>query len=348
MMLGFQEVDKNFDIRRNNRLILLTDGIANAGVTDPAQIAADALAYNQRGIYLSTIGLGLELNDALLSQLADQGQGGYSFIDSAQEMDRIFRAHVAGLKQRVASNVSLTVIPAAGVRLVSLTGLEHTPTAESTNLTLWPMGTGDSTIVLAQLQVGRFTESAGSRPLAKIQLHYFDEFGQRPVTVEQTIAADMIADLKEYDPTWDMQVLRNITVQQTAEGMREIDRLFQARQYEAAWRLAVSLEGQLSEVAQLTNDSQMQQDVELMRRYQETLADAVWQTENRAPQTSSSETEQQVYQDDTEKLSSITPDEAALMAAPTLIPLSLPVIISLVVIGLLFGLIGIYFSARWS
>jgi Ca-activated chloride channel family protein len=60
MMLGFQEVDRNFDVRRNNRVILLTDGIANAGLTDPTQIAADALTYNQRGIYLSTIGLGLD------------------------------------------------------------------------------------------------------------------------------------------------------------------------------------------------------------------------------------------------------------------------------------------------
>ena len=120
MMLGLQEVDKNFDIRRNNRVILLTDGIANRGVTDPTQISTDALAYNQRNIYLSTIGLGLEFNDALLSQLARQGKGGYSFVDSAQEMDRIFREHVAGLKQRAASEVSLTILPAKGVRLVGL------------------------------------------------------------------------------------------------------------------------------------------------------------------------------------------------------------------------------------
>ena len=138
MMLGLQEVDKNFDIRRNNRVILLTDGIANAGVTDPARIAADALAYNERGIYLSTIGLGLEFNDALLSELAHQGQGGYSFVDSAQEMDRIFREHVAGLKQRAASDISLTFIPETGVRLVSLTGLESTPPAEGVNVPLPP------------------------------------------------------------------------------------------------------------------------------------------------------------------------------------------------------------------
>ncbi len=43
LMLGFQEVDRNFDIRRNNRVILLSDGIANAGVTSPEQIAQEAL-----------------------------------------------------------------------------------------------------------------------------------------------------------------------------------------------------------------------------------------------------------------------------------------------------------------
>ncbi len=68
LMLGFREVDSNFDIRRNNRVVLLTDGIANQGVTDPARIAADALAYNQKGIYLSTIGLGRDFNDKLLSR----------------------------------------------------------------------------------------------------------------------------------------------------------------------------------------------------------------------------------------------------------------------------------------
>lgn len=282
MMLGLQEVDKNFDIRRNNRVILLTDGIANTGVTDPAQIAADALVYNQRGIYLSTIGLGLEFNDALLSQLAQQGQGGYSFVDSAQEMDRIFREHVAGLKQRVAGEINLTVIPEPGVRLVSLTGLESSLPAEGANIPLPPMGSGDSTVVLVELQVEPGAVR-GPRPLARVQLSYLDEAAQRPVTIEQTIGAEIVTGLNGYDPTWDVEILRNVTIQRTAEGMREIDRLFQAGQYEVAWRLAVELEGRLSEVAQLSQDEQMQADVQLMRRYQQTLADALWQTEGRAP-----------------------------------------------------------------
>ena len=75
MMLGFREVERNYDIRRNNRVILMTDGIANEGVADPQRIAADALAYNQRGVYLSTVGLGLDFNDQLLSKLGKHSTG---------------------------------------------------------------------------------------------------------------------------------------------------------------------------------------------------------------------------------------------------------------------------------
>ena len=116
-----------------------------------------------------------------------------------------------------------------------------------------------------------------------VKLQYFDEFSQRTVTTEQSISGEMAANMSGYDPTWDLVVLRNVTIQNTAEGMREIDRLFDQGQYETAWRLAIELEQQLTEVARLTGDSQMIEDAELMQKYQQTLADAVWHTQDRAP-----------------------------------------------------------------
>jgi hypothetical protein len=157
------------------------------------------------------------------------------------------------------------------------------PPAEGANIPLPPLGTGDSTVILARLQVTSPATRGGFQPLARVELRYFDEFAQRPVQVEQTIQVELAPELAGYDPLWDLEVLRNVTIQQTAEGMREIDRLFQAGQYEMAWRLAVSLEQQLSEVAGLTNDRQLLDDVQLMQRYQQTLADALWQTQGRQP-----------------------------------------------------------------
>jgi len=299
--MGFEEVDRNYDIRRNNRVILLTDGIANRGETDPNEIADDALTYNEKGIYLSTIGLGLEFNDALLSELAHQGKGGYTFVDSAEEMDRVFREHVESLKQRAASDVKVTIVPSSGIRLIGLTGSEGSPPVNGASIPLWPMSTGDNAVILAQLQVG--SGIAGSRSLATVELRYFDEFVQRTVTTSQSVRADMAANQSSYDPTWDLEVFRNVTIQRTAEGMQEIDRLFDARQYEAAWRLAIDLEQDIFEVARLTGDSQMLADAELLQKYQQTLANAVWQTENRAPYSDETDTNtsdgQRPYRGDT-------------------------------------------------
>lgn len=49
-MLGYAEASKHFQKDATNRVIILTDGIANQGVTDPSRIAADSAMYNKQGI----------------------------------------------------------------------------------------------------------------------------------------------------------------------------------------------------------------------------------------------------------------------------------------------------------
>jgi len=281
LMAGFKAVEQNFDVRRNNRVILLTDGIANNGVTDSNQIAADARAFNDRGIYLSTIGLGHDFNDALLSQLARQGKGGYHFIDSAAEMDKVFREEASGLMQKVAADVSILLQPQAGVRVVSVTGFDGAPPAGPLEVRARDMGTGDSQVILVRLEVA--PERRGARPLMDVTLRYRDLFAQRDEALAGQATVDA-ANITGYDPLWDLEVLRNVTIQRTAEGLREIARLYQAQQYEAAWDLAFRLEQALRQVASMTGEAQMIQDADLMHTYQDTLARWVQQQTGRLPQ----------------------------------------------------------------
>jgi Ca-activated chloride channel family protein len=288
LMFGFREVDRGFDLRRNNRVILLTDGIANVGVTDPDRIAADAQEYNRRGIYLSTIGLGRDFNDALLSRLAVQGQGAYHYVDSTEEMDKVFRKEVLGLVQKAAANVSVLLSPGDGVRLMSLTGYEGKPPAGPVEIRLRDMGTGDSQVVLAELDVA--SDRAGRRLLAEVELKYTDLFSNRQAT--ETAAAYADAEAAEYhEPLWDLEVLRNVTIQRAAEGLKEIDRLYTSARYREAWDLARRLEQDLRRVADLTNEEQMEKDADLMRQYQETLAEWVESQTGSKPDTEDRELE---------------------------------------------------------
>jgi len=281
LMMGFKEVDRNFDVRRNNRIILLTDGLANVGTTDPNTIANAARAYNDKGIYLSAIGLGKDFNDPLLSTLAKQGKGGYHFIDSAQEMDKVFRQEVSGMMQKAASDVSVVITPASGVSVDALTGYDNRPPAGAIQVKLQDMGTGDSQVVLAKLNVG--SSASGRRSLATVELRYQDLFSKRNETMAQTVAVDA-SRLSNYDPTWDVEVLRNVTIQRTAEGLKEIDRLYKAQRYQEAWNVAYRLEQDLRTVARLTNESQMVKDADLMRTYQDTLSKWVQRQTGRPPQ----------------------------------------------------------------
>jgi hypothetical protein len=90
--------------------------------------------------------------------------------------------------------------------------------------------------------------------------------------------------VQNYDPLWDVEVLRNVTIQRTAEGLKEIDRLYKSQRYMDAWQLAYRLEQQLRTVARLTNEDQMLKDADLMRTYEDTLAKWVQYQTGRPPE----------------------------------------------------------------
>jgi Ca-activated chloride channel family protein len=268
LMLGFEEVERSFDIRRNNRVILLTDGIANVGVTNAERIAADALAYNQKGIYLSTVGLGLDMNDELLNTLADQGRGAYHFIDSAEEMDKVFREEVDGLVERVANDVRVGIQPASGVQLKSVSGYEGPLSGDGVQVVLYDMGAGQSQVLIARLQVS--PRQSGQQALAEVTLQYTDVFAQQSRQVSGWVSAQAVTT-DTYNPVGDIEVYRNATIVKMAEALKTIDALCDAGRYEQAWDIAYDMEHELRTVAALAGDAQMVEDADLFSRYQMTL-----------------------------------------------------------------------------
>ena len=269
LMQGFAEVEKNFDIRRNNRVLLLTDGIANRGVIDPQRIASEAKAYNDRGIYLSTIGLGVDLDDALLHMLAQQGHGAYHFIDSGQEMERVFREEAGSLVEKVARDITITIEADAG-KLDYLVGYQGSPSPRGARVQLMDMGAGDSQALLAKFKMGRVRNQV---TVARITLTYTDVFGQRQRS--ETRVASIAPGSAYEDPLVDIEVRRNVSIVRSAQALQRIDKLFSAGRYGEARDLARQMEDELREMAQLTGDRQMVEDADLFRRYQMTLSEAL-------------------------------------------------------------------------
>jgi hypothetical protein len=162
----------------------------------------------------------------------------------------------------------------------SITGHAGRPPTGPVQLRVRDMGSGDSQVVLVGLRVE--AGPTGRRPIAAVELRYRDLFSTRDESLSRPVVAEA-GSAAGYDPTRDVEVLRNVTIQATAEGLREIDRLYRAQRYGEAWRLARRLEGDLRRVGRLAGDDQLDRDAETMRRYGDTLATWVERYTGRPP-----------------------------------------------------------------
>lgn len=90
-------------------LMLLSDGQANAGVTDPLQLQKVAIQATTSRITTSTLGLGLGYDEVLLAALARGGNGNALFAEDADTAVGLVAGEVDGLLEQVAQACSLRI-----------------------------------------------------------------------------------------------------------------------------------------------------------------------------------------------------------------------------------------------
>lgn len=112
-----------------NRVLLLSDGLANVGVVDPNAIAAAAAGQAARGVSTTTLGVGDDYHEDLMESMARAGDGHYYFIESPVQLVDIFQSELQGLMATVGQKVSLGLEPGTGVVVSDvLNDLEKTST----------------------------------------------------------------------------------------------------------------------------------------------------------------------------------------------------------------------------
>jgi Ca-activated chloride channel family protein len=98
-----------------NRVLLLTDGLANVGVTDPKAIAADVKGMTARRVSTTTIGVGDDYNEDLLEAMADAGDGNYYYVETSVQLADIFQTELNGLMATSGRDVGLRIEIGQGV-----------------------------------------------------------------------------------------------------------------------------------------------------------------------------------------------------------------------------------------
>ncbi len=102
---GYAIADQTYRSEYSNRVVMITDALANTGVTDAFMMSMISRYYDTRRIRLSGIGVGREFNDALLDRLTEKGKGAYVFLGSEAEVDAVFGPRFISLIETSANNV---------------------------------------------------------------------------------------------------------------------------------------------------------------------------------------------------------------------------------------------------
>nr|MDQ2686747.1 VWA domain-containing protein [Armatimonadota bacterium] len=119
-LAGCEHVAARHTTETISRVLLLTDGQANVGVTDPKVLIKTARQKSDDGIVTTTLGFGSHFNEDLLIGMAQAAGGNFYFIQSPDDAADVFRIEVESLASVVGQNLTVTLTPQSGAKLGDL------------------------------------------------------------------------------------------------------------------------------------------------------------------------------------------------------------------------------------
>lgn len=166
---GGMQVSEHLTDGAVNRVVLITDGLANEGLTNVDLIVSQVKGLADRNVSTSSIGIGDDFNEDLLISMASAGGGNSWHVKTADDMQRIFAVELEGLIAQVAHTVTLGLVPADGVRLADM--LNDFEMGETGRYKLPNLQAGSPIDVVVQLRVPEQTEGTKLR-LLDLRLGY--------------------------------------------------------------------------------------------------------------------------------------------------------------------------------
>jgi len=119
-LAGAMQVANHLDPSALNRVLLLSDGDANVGVVDSAEIAAKVAGLSQRGISTSAFGLGAGFDEDLMGAVAGAGDGTLAQIESPAQLEDLYASELDGLARTLGKKVSLGIRAKRDVQLLDV------------------------------------------------------------------------------------------------------------------------------------------------------------------------------------------------------------------------------------
>jgi len=175
-----------------NRVLLLSDGGPTAGDRDFASIVGQAGEQKARGITVTTLGLGPDYDEALLSGIARRTGGNFYDVTRPELIPDVFRRELDALVRVSARNLRLRLLLARGVSVRQVYGRQPTLGARTAEASLSDIEQGTGLASLWELEAA--PRPAGTYRLAVAELLYDDALLGRPERATADVVMEFTGD----------------------------------------------------------------------------------------------------------------------------------------------------------
>ncbi|HML44976.1 MAG TPA: VWA domain-containing protein, partial [Hyphomicrobium zavarzinii] len=171
---GGEQVQSHRSDMQVNRVVLLSDGLANVGPSSPREVAELGRKLAGKGISVSTIGLGLEYNDELMQRLAAVSDGNHVFVERPSDLAEIFDREFGDALSIAARDITITIECKAGFRPTRVLGRDAEIAGSRVTVNLAQLQAENERYVVVELESSVPHKSGRAEEVARVDVAYLD------------------------------------------------------------------------------------------------------------------------------------------------------------------------------
>ncbi len=212
---GAAEVRRNTGRGYVNRIILLSDGIANVGPSTPQDLGRLGAALLKESISVTTVGVGTDYNEDLMTSLSRNSDGNTYFVETSRDLPRIFAAELGDVLSVVAKKVHLFIECLDGVRPLTIIGREGRIRGATVELSLNQLYGSQEKYALVEVEIPR-GRSGEEINIAFAKVSYENAFTKRKESASGQARARFSANEREVRKSANVGVQREYQLNMNA------------------------------------------------------------------------------------------------------------------------------------
>jgi Ca-activated chloride channel family protein len=217
------------------RVVLISDGLANEGIWDRDELVEMATRMTEEGTSISAVGVGLAFDEVTMARIANVGHGHYSFVEDTATLPATFARELGELRALVATDVDLIVPAVPGVTFGKPYGYPWRDAGGALVVPVADLRAGETRKVVIPVRLA--AGAAGSFTVANVEVAWrrTSDHTQRHTYAAAT--AEVVDDQAAVLASVDRDALRAISQAHASHALEQATTTFESQGYDAARRV---------------------------------------------------------------------------------------------------------------